>query len=1105
MNEESLRRVASSLRVGNKLVIEWVDISTREMEVESEPAAVVVDVSGNEARIFYPSLNDTFSFPPNDEKLLIFRAEVVAYGDPEFPQIADSTQPISNDIQHLVYCDGGSTAGGASASGLCVRSRIRGVWTTVLCVAKFFPHSTSACAEWIALVAALRYAKSLGEKALILTNSRQCYQQIRGEVRRISSEFVCYQRMSREEFAQCADRVTLARMFRTADNLGDSAVKRAIRAGANIGEPSAIFEESPIILRQSKQRTLEVPATPAQVSSTVWDAGRSLTLDQFLESRMFKAKPYCPRACLPGFASIVRTVLEKAVDTTCSMEDRCAALRTFLVLPPLFLPASASTSRTTTHIFAKTPFALKKPGPNGKPLKAVLDPRTRTEKTVERLVKNFQVANAARAIIADSDPATQSVQDPSADFEVKFQKLSQKFVQKHVALDEPPTMASTPPFSSHLVISSIRKMNASAANCIDAWSKRLLSDLVESDPVIAELLGILLARINDSEFDDSTMDIVKAARLIGLPKPEGGVRPVVISSVLLKLLGSMILVQCPKPSEAQFAASKRCGGSVVVHRARKLWKEGKSIIKLDSSNAFNVCPRKLIQSLLDMHDMPQALKRYFHTVYARDTVLATYGPKQVKKIMSEEGLRQGDALSTLLFCYAMDAVMTRFYALLEQAGISADSVVAMLYVDDITVACHPAEQSKVLSCLTQALCDGGFHPNLEKSAILTRDPSSVTGGIPVKSEIDFFRILGASITDNHGDIVATNSNRINLFFDALINIRIHPGVKFTILRFCGKLKLSYLCQIMEPGLLQSLLSTFHERTKQLVESLCDAPVKDELLYDNLGCGMIDYREMAPKLYQKSVDIAFASDVTPAVRLTTNTLLDPNQRSQHDAQFLFYAGSYLQLTPMQFSFALAMRLRTLPSSYRILPVTCGCGRLVRTEVDAIDHFVKCDLASTVTKSYRHTAVKSAIITTCQHYGISVTNEPRLYEALYTNEHKRPDILFHVHPPVVTDVSIVHPEVDVGVASQKAAVEKIKQHREAVTKFGHVFLPFVLETFGHVHHDVHAVVRHLASALPPVQAKYFSLESLHAVSSALAIVRVEAVRAAFHRIGGRLGQM
>ena len=105
---------------------------------------------------------------------------------------------------------------------------------------------------------------------------------------------------------------------------------------------------------------------------------------------------------------------------------------------------------------------------------------------------------------------------------------------------------------------------------------------IHADSTIADDLGIILAWIayshgadNDAEnercpFGKMAMNIVRLGRLVGIPKPEGGIRPIVISSFLVKLSGALILQRSQvKLSKHQYAVHQQRGAERVVHLARE--------------------------------------------------------------------------------------------------------------------------------------------------------------------------------------------------------------------------------------------------------------------------------------------------------------------------------------------------------------------------------------------------------------------------------------------------------------------------------------------------------------------------------------------------------
>jgi hypothetical protein len=113
---------------------------------------------------------------------------------------------------------------------------------------------------------------------------------------------------------------------------------------------------------------------------------------------------------------------------------------------------------------------------------------------------------------------------------------------------------ATSRFTENEVVQAIRKMSRQAATAIDSWTKDMLLTMINVDKEITSLLGgtlhFILASHGPAEneggrpFSNAVMDIVRAGRLVGIPKGEHDLRPIVISSSLAKLLGTVVLTKC---------------------------------------------------------------------------------------------------------------------------------------------------------------------------------------------------------------------------------------------------------------------------------------------------------------------------------------------------------------------------------------------------------------------------------------------------------------------------------------------------------------------------------------------------------------------------------
>ena len=118
---------------------------------------------------------------------------------------------------------------------------------------------------------------------------------------------------------------------------------------------------------------------------------------------------------------------------------------------------------------------------------------------------------------------------------------------------------------------------------------------------------------------------------------------------------------------------------------------------------------------------------------------------------------------------------------------------------------------------------------------------------------------------------------------------------------------------------------------------------------------------------------------------------------------------------------------------------------------IDHAFACDRFTGFTHVHRHNLVMDCLLAASKAYGIQATAEPNFY-TYDDDEGKgkacRPDITFHTTPPLATDITVVSPQYIVDQAASVAATMKVKKHRAACEKMGHLFEPFPLEIQGHM---------------------------------------------------------
>jgi hypothetical protein len=722
-------------------------------------------------------------------------------------------------------------------------------------------------------------------------------------------------------------------------------------------------------------------------------------------------------------------------------------------------------------------------------------PDERLAKAVTRLALDRKFKSAVKLVMQDAERTDSS-------FEEKVEQLSRKFPPRAAPVASL-TAERTTPFPSEVVLKVLQKMSRNSSTCIDTWTKDLLWQAVEIDRSIADDVGVLCAYINDGLFDENAMEIVRLGRLVAIPKPDGGVRPVVVSSFFAKFTGACVLETSKMTcTNMQFAIARPRGAERIVHLAREAYEKGKALLRLDISNAFNATPRAQIAACLE--DAPAEMRMYFNTMYVPEAHLCVYGPNgRTHIVRSVEGVRQGDAASALLFCKVMDRACVAIKQEFRRAEV-------WCYMDDLTVACEASEVSRIAQFAHDTFAEIGLRVNLDKSAVTARserdrlvaagsqDAAAAAAPAPrlaVVEPSEPFVMLGACINEAAGRYNGDKRAGVDAFFDKLFRCDLHPQLRWTILRLCGAPRLSYAAATMLPTTTEVLVKHFERRLSEAANTIIGAQIESVFLHDVAGAGFPDYVAGAPRLYEESKSMALTGGSGVKVELATNLFPEAaDLRSQRDAPYLFFTSDrFARMTPAIFQLATAIRLRTLPAHVQreLLPLTCNCGHRMESPCGVIDHAFRCHHLSNVTFTHRHDAVKLAIAAVVRSYGVAVSVEPKNY-VYSSGKEERPDLLIHLPVKITTDVTIVNTEeASVGAAARAAASAKEKKHGDAVARMGHQFIPFAMEVHGFRDVSCFQFASAISKQLPAYQQRSFHFDLVHAVSRALAVMRAETI--------------
>ena len=1065
------------MRTGWKVKVTWNNLLD---STTSTWNGTVIDMAAGVARIAYEGEGEIHSLPPKNEGILIQEIIIMSiHSHPAVPAITRASTEIYDDYRVVIYCDGGAAPNPGAAAAAIVVWKItpdstteanQGTETTH---ARFFPRTTNNATELAALIAGMRVAIGCSERTLLLTDSEFAMEIANGRKRiRKAHQLRVLAATARDIYMELQPNVTVAHTLREGVKQADAAVRACRTAGRNMADDDLF----PHIDDSRAKTAKEAEPIATAVHKSTFAKVKIDSLADFGRHRAFKARGTVPTHAAGKWAVITKQSLVQ-IFTATSHATKFDALMDFLLLPNRYLPCHVAVRRIEQHLGRGEPFSME------------------INKTTSTQVRSGRLSNAVHRAAADRKLRTAiSLLDQTATeipFDIKLQKIKAKICEIDDTLpqyDNAPTYVA--PFSAEETAAAMKAQNRQSSTAIDWWTKDLINTAIAHDPTIRDDVAHLLTLIAERQFGTLGTEILRATRAVAIPKADApdDVRPIGISSLWMKLVGTIMAKRSgTRVSRHQYAINSPNGCTQMFHKIKDQYiAHGATIIRLDISNAFNSASRRRIMQLLS-RDKSDPLIAYFKTAYDDNTTIA-YGPEgRMELIKFQEGIHQGDATSALLFCVLMDEIIQHILNKVPEV------VRVFTYMDDITITCPPGLATEAEAAAFDAIETFGMKVNVRKSKILSHE--AVACQCQLADPMASFVVVGANLTENYDEYIHKYHARIDAFFNKLSKVELHPALLFTIARICGNPIIKFMTNVTEPGWSMHIAKYFEVRIKKFIEELCGATIDDVMLHDRLGAGVPDYCSHLSELYNLSQNAAITNTKMPEVELVTNVLATAPLRSQHAADWLFFNPTALMEPPV-FALALAMRLRAVPPSLKVVPIQCGCGYTCTDSDDLILHCLRCDKFSTYTRTHRHNLLRDTLINVARRYGIACTPEPTFY-SYDVPEKKRPDITFHTPTPVVTDVTIVFPQAEVGIAAADAAVKKRKEHTIAVNNASHIFVPAAFEIFGHADKSFYDLTSTLLQSIPRALQYAFKRDFTYAASTALATGRAATLLSAIRQ--------
>ena len=1080
----------------------------------------------------------------------VFDAEIVTDA-PGLPRQIEGTKLLKELPEWTITtaCSIGTAKNdGAGMAVVLINTSSKACWVSSI----YHARTTKLAGDWATTVAAFRLLGCMSEtdEVAVFTSSEEIWSQIYGRSTPKQQWTKSYREMALALWGGCmvkaSERWSAHRVGRDATKIAQDAARLVRSAGrpmeyssrvTSLDAPEMAVDSMstaegwnvlpnrikiptaehlfPVVQPRSNRRRANCNGEQRDITQldimteTTQPTRTTLDFETFLQLRAHPARNSVPREVRNAWAITQQAALTKVLNAS-NPDESDDAMMWLLSLPSIWLPARASATRLEKHFMANTPFRIEKRSREGEvssTADSVRDAQKRIEEAVMRKAKNFDLRGAAQILQQEADVNTHNLQSRIQMARAKF-PTTPKYPTADVAIEEHVSR-----FSADELRQALRKVRRTAAPAIDGWSKGLIAATIRDYPQIAELWCGVLTKILRAEFSAVVMRCIRAARLVAIPKKDGGVRPIAVSHFFLKLIGSMTLnTGKEKCCDWQFANGGVQGTKYIVHRLRQHAKEGHTLCKFDLKNAFNEMPRAVCEA--ELQSTSVALRQYFATVYKGASDMVCFMKGEALNIAAVEGVRQGDATSSFIFCRGLDRVIQNISNAAIERGIHI--IALYCYMDDVTIVLGSG-QAEEAACMARIVKEEFAKVSMQVNLQSDKSAAMVQGtvgrvitedGYTLQDPTHPFVVLGAELSNNITSFVSAQRERHTRFFEGLKRMHIHPAVLFTILRICGNPRLIYLCSVMPPEEeMQQLVKEFDRNALQVLNgpSLLNGSIKradTPLVYDTSGTGFTEYAKVHEQLYSTAAMCASHERTRPPPVELAQT--DSNISVQRKAaersmagSWLFWTDTHNGLSGTEFIQALAIRLGVIRDQVD-LPVTCSCGKTAHEQREFIDHALTCDTFTTYGHVPRHNLVVSALSSTAKTYGIMTVKEPKYY-SYESGKRERPDVIFEATPPVATDVTIVQSAIMVGVQAKAAAEKKRKKHLKAVNNAGHIFHPFALELMGFADESCSDLINAIAdgNAMPSWLRFEFARDMFHSVSTAMARGRAAAVRVAAER--------
>jgi len=340
-------------------------------------------------------------------------------------------------------------------------------------------------------------------------------------------------------------------------------------------------------------------------------------------------------------------------------------------------------------------------------------------------------------------------------------------------------------------------------------------------------IAATVTRIVNLFFTNRLPDVVRnnvpTGLITPLEKTDNGIRPIIVLDVYIRLLSKLVLQSAvhmaieKKVFINQFGISTKNAIYQIPNAVRTLATTDPTqcLLDLDIKGAFNnVSRQRVFEAAMSLGDA--ALIHYVNLLYTVPTSIVS---RTDFKFQVTSGVLQGDAVSSLLFCLAINPTLLRAKQVLKD-GFSFG------FHDDIKLAGHAPQLLDTYNLLRSDLAEIQLQFNHDKCKVYPFSDQASTAGLsdlfPVVNE--GLNVLGTTIGT---PLFESNFaiERANKTIDKLAAIQKIPSIQlqYHLVRFCICTRLHHLARTVPPQHLQQAANIHSKAIQTFVHEVLVNP------------------------------------------------------------------------------------------------------------------------------------------------------------------------------------------------------------------------------------------------------------------------------------------